>query len=75
MSDDRRNHHYGHRGYTDDNGEVSNRCSCIQGIKHMRREIEAVEEMKKEAAKVREEITKLRARVQTQLCTRSTRTV
>ena len=34
--------------------------------KQMRRESEAVGEMKKEAAKVNEEITKLCARVQTQ---------
>ena len=38
----------------------------LMAFKQMRREFEAVEEMKKEAVKVNEEVTRLHARMQTQ---------
>ena len=41
-------------------------AAVSMAFKQKRREFEAVEEMKKEAVKVNEEMTRLRARVQTQ---------
>ena len=45
---------------------VAASAAVSMAFKQMRREFEAVEEMKKEAAKVNEEMTRLRARVQQQ---------
>ena len=50
-------------------------AAVSMAFKQMRREFEAVEEMKKEAAKVNKEMTRLRARVQTAPHPGQTRTV
>ena len=46
--------------------KVAVSAAVSMAFKQKRREFEAVEEMKKEAVKVNEEMTRLRARVQTQ---------
>ena len=55
--------------------KVAVSAAVSMAFRQMHREFEAVEDMKKEAVKVNEEMTRLRARVQTALRPGSTRTV